>query len=200
MRCLLVGLGNPGIYYYWTRHNVGARLIRLLAQRFSVTLKRKLRFQGEYASIISDNIRAELFIPELYMNQNGLAVEKILRQLGISTDSLLVIHDDIDIKLGEGQIRWNGGNAGHNGLRNITAKTGTANYFRLRIGVGRPPNKDSTERYVLSRPPQQEEEMIDSFMNQSFPFLEEFIADPENFRRNKSHSQNIGGQGLNRIQ
>jgi PTH1 family peptidyl-tRNA hydrolase len=147
---LVAGLGNPGREYERTRHNVGWLVTDELAGRLGGSYRSK--FSGKLAEVRLDDLRLALLKPETYMNESGRSLGAALRFFKVSPGDLLVVHDDVDLEEGRLQARLGGGLAGHNGLRSIAQALGTADFLRLRIGVGRPGRGDPrpVADYVLS--------------------------------------------------
>ena len=147
---LVAGLGNPGRVYEQTRHNVGWLVADELARRYDGSFRSK--FSGQLAEVRADDRRLALLKPETYMNVSGQSVGAAARFFKVPLDSLLVVHDDVDLEPGRLQARLGGGLAGHNGLRSIAAALGSQDFLRLRIGVGRPGRGDRrpVADYVLS--------------------------------------------------
>jgi PTH1 family peptidyl-tRNA hydrolase len=145
---VLVGLGNPGSKYESNRHNVGFMAIDAIARRYGVTQWRK-RFHGFAAEIDIDRVRYLLLKPETYMNESGRAVGDATRFYKMSPADVIVFHDELDLEPGKVRAKFGGGNAGHNGLRSITAHIGN-DFQRVRIGIGRPGQRELVSPYVLS--------------------------------------------------
>jgi len=147
---LVAGLGNPGREYERTRHNVGWLVAEELARRHGGSFRSK--FSGQLAETRLDGLRLALLKPETYMNVSGQSVGAAVRFFKVAPESLLVVHDDVDLDPGRLQARLGGGLAGHNGLRSIASALGTQDFLRLRIGVGRPGRGDRrpVADYVLS--------------------------------------------------
>lgn len=146
---LIVGLGNPGIQYQWTRHNVGFIIIDNLAKALNLTNK-ETKFSGEFIKTKYQNQDIILLKPLTFMNLSGICVANFINFFKIKLEDVLIIHDEIDLDFGRIQFKNTGSAAGHNGLKDIFAKTNTNNFARLRIGVGRNPNF-STVNWVLSK-------------------------------------------------
>jgi PTH1 family peptidyl-tRNA hydrolase len=144
---LIVGLGNPGKTYARHRHNVGFMALERIAARHSLGPWRK-RYRGLVAEGLIGGRRVMLLMPQTYMNDSGQAVGEAQRYLKIPEGDIVVLHDEIDLAPGKLKIKVGGGNAGHNGLRSISAHVGNA-YARVRIGVGHPGSKDAVIGYVL---------------------------------------------------
>ena len=147
---LVAGLGNPGREYERTRHNIGWLVLDELARRHGGSFRSK--FSGRLGEIRLDGLRLALLEPETYMNESGHSIGPAARFFKAPSESVLVVHDDVDLEEGRLQARLGGGLAGHNGLRSIAQTLGTPEFLRLRIGVGRPGRGDrrSVADYVLS--------------------------------------------------
>lgn len=148
-RNLIVGLGNPGRKYDGTRHNIGFRTLRRLASRYRLSLSQS-KFDGVYTTGRIAGSDVLLLEPHTYMNKSGKSVQAACSFYGIAASDTVVLHDDIDLSAGQIKIKDGGGHGGHNGLRDIIAKTGDRDFTRIRLGVGRPEHGDVTN-YVLSR-------------------------------------------------
>ena len=148
---LIVGLGNPGEEYEHTRHNAGFDTVDKIAAEIGVRYWKNecgaLTGKGAYHDI--DVLLAK---PQSYMNTSGGPVKQLMNAYGVSPDSLVVIHDELDIDPGTIRVKFGGGHAGHNGLRSICDKLGTRDWFRVRCGIGRPPGRMPVADYVLSLP------------------------------------------------
>ena len=148
---LVAGLGNPGQEHAGDRHNVGWMVVEELARRHGAPRFRS-KFSGKLAETRVDERRVALLEPETYMNESGRSISAATRFFKVPLDRLLVVHDDVDLERGRLQARLGGGLAGHNGLRSIAQALGSAEFLRLRIGVGRPGRGDPRDvaDYVLS--------------------------------------------------
>jgi PTH1 family peptidyl-tRNA hydrolase len=147
---LVVGLGNPGRRHERDRHNVGFMVADELAHRHGGAFKGK--FSGRIAEIRVDGRRLALLEPDTYMNDSGRSVQPAAAFYKVPLDSLLVVHDEVDLDVGRLQARLGGGLAGHNGLRSIAGRLGSPDFLRLRVGVGRPGRGDPRDvaDFVLS--------------------------------------------------
>lgn len=144
----IIGLGNPGPEYAKTRHNIGFIAIDRLVKDLNIVFKAK--YQGLVAEghIAGEHL---LFLkPQTFMNLSGRSVRELVSFYKLSGEDLLVVHDDIDLPLGKIRLRNRGGAGGHNGIRSIIEELGTETFWRLKIGVNRPPEQWDTVRYVLS--------------------------------------------------
>lgn len=148
---LVVGLGNPGREYAHTRHNVGWMALDELARACSAEGFRK-KFSGEYAKGEVEGHAAVLLRPETYMNESGKSVQPAAAFFHAAPPSIVVLHDELDLPFGEVRVKVGGGHAGHNGLRSIVQHLGSADFVRVRIGIGRPPAgfRGEVADYVLS--------------------------------------------------
>ena len=145
---LIVGLGNPGARYAGNRHNIGFMAIEATAHRHGLPPWRR-RFQGVATEGPLGNDRAILLMPGTFMNESGRAVVEAAQFYKLGADDIVVLHDEIDLPAAKLRVKTGGGYAGHNGLRSITAHIGN-DYRRVRIGVGRPADKDEVHNHVLS--------------------------------------------------
>ena len=147
---LVVGLGNPGRKHARDRHNVGFMVVDELARRHGGSFRGK--FSGHIAEIRSDGHRLGLVKPDTYMNESGRSVQPAAAFYKAPLETLLVVHDEVDLAVGRLQARLGGGLAGHNGLRSIAGRLGSPEFLRLRVGVGRPGRGDPRDvaDFVLS--------------------------------------------------
>ena len=145
---LIVGLGNPGSRYAGTRHNVGFEVAELLAERWGLP-KGKDKFRGRFTEgrAFPGGPRVAILLPQTYMNDSGTSVGPARGSLGVDLDHVLVIHDEIDLPFGRIEARLGGGLAGHNGLKSLKRGLGSADFRRIRVGVGRP---DTTDPEIVS--------------------------------------------------
>jgi PTH1 family peptidyl-tRNA hydrolase len=157
---LLVGLGNPGTKYENTRHNAGFLAIDHIADKFFLD-KKSNKFESEvFSGEISGN-KITAIKPQTFMNLSGSSVQKFATFYKLQTNQIFVFHDEIDLKIGIHKIKFAGGHAGHNGLKDIDSKIGK-NYHRIRIGVGRPENPQfEISDYVLGKFSDAERKIID---------------------------------------
>ena len=172
---LVVGLGNPGREHARDRHNVGWMVTDELARRHGGSYRSK--FSGQLAELRLDDFRIALLKPETYMNVSGSSVAPAARFFKVPAESLLVVHDEVDLEPGRLQARAGGGLAGHNGLRSIAKTLGTQDFLRLRVGVGRPGRGDRrpVADYVLS--PFAPEDDGDAIVARSADAVESIVRD-----------------------
>lgn len=150
---MIVGLSNPKSQYHNTRHNIGSWYVYSLAEYFSKTLTEEKKFFGftTLISIKSNSIR--LLVPNIFMNTNGQSVFKMASFYNINLNEILIVHDDLELKPGISKFKYSYGHNGHNGLRSIlTFFNKKMNFYRFRIGIGRPENKNKISSFVLSTP------------------------------------------------
>ena len=176
-RFLVVGLGNPGKDYDGTRHNVGAAAVQALGIAQDSPLK-KLREQALTNEIFIGSERVILAFPQTFMNNSGQSVSVLMRKNGIKNpENLIVVHDEMDLPTGDLRIKSGGGLAGHNGLKSITAHLKTQDYLRIRIGVGKPANKNKGANYVLNRPNKVEQEELSIVIQETVDAIEAIISE-----------------------
>ena len=159
---LIVGLGNPGRQYENTRHNVGFLVLDSLASAYSAQWRNESKFEGLTSECNIDGVGFLLLKPQTYMNKSGSSVGKIARFYKISPEQIVVVHDELDFDVGVIKLKKNGGHAGHNGLRDIIANLGSGNFYRIRLGIGRPKPGCAVADYVLSCPSKIESEKLSS--------------------------------------
>lgn len=145
---LIVGLGNPGREYNNTKHNVGFDVVDSIANNLSIAFAENNKFRSQIAAGLISDQKIILCKPSTFMNLSGQAVQLTAHYYKISVSDIIVIHDDIDLPIGTVKIKTGGGNGGHNGLKSIDNCFGSE-YLRIRVGVGRPENKDEVADYVL---------------------------------------------------
>jgi PTH1 family peptidyl-tRNA hydrolase len=175
LELLVAGLGNPGREYERARHNAGWLVLDELARRHGGSWRSK--FSGSVAEIRLDGSKLALLKPETYMNESGRSVAAAARFFKVPAESLLVVHDDVDLEPGRLQARRGGGLAGHNGLRSLAQQLGSQDFLRLRIGVGRPGRGDPrpVADWVLS--PFAPEEDADALVARSADAVETMVRE-----------------------
>lgn len=173
---LLVGLGNPGPEYEATRHNAGFWWIDAVAARLSV----RLAADKASAGLVGRASRPEgpvwLLEPQTFMNASGRSVAALARFYKITPQEILVVHDELDLLPGQMRLKLGGSHAGHNGLRDIHAQLGSADYWRLRLGIGHPGVKAEVIHHVLRKPPAAEREAIEKAIESSVAQLDLLLA------------------------
>ena len=169
---LIVGLGNPGAEYENTRHNAGEWFVSAISSQAKVKWRHETKFQGLH-SIAHD---CHLLIPQTFMNLSGQSVKALSHFYKIPPQSILVAHDEIDLPVGVVRLKYDGGDGGHNGLKDIIRHLGTRQFYRLRIGVGRPENSQDVVDYVLHPPKKAERQQIDQALEKVYPLLPTILA------------------------
>ncbi len=162
---LIVGLGNPGAEYAETRHNAGFWFCERLAHDIGIRLGREPRFHGHAGQDRAANIW--LLQPQTFMNRSGQSVRALIQFYHIEPAEMLVVHDELDLPPGRLQLRFGGGLGGHNGLKDITAQLGTQDYWRLRVGIGHPGDRNEVVNYVLKPPRKEEQAEIDAALDRA---------------------------------
>ena len=160
---VIVGLGNPGKKYDRNRHNVGFKAIDLIAKKNNFGPWRR-KFQSKISEGLIKSNKILLVKPETYMNNSGFAIKELFLFFKLNSDDLVVIHDDLDLKVGKIKAKVGGGHAGHNGLRSIDQQISTE-YLRLRIGIDRPVYKSQVANYVLSNFSEKDKYTIDNVID-----------------------------------
>lgn len=163
---LIVGLANPGSEYAQTRHNAGAWYVDLLAERYNQPLKEEAKFFGYTARLNIGGQDVRLLVPTTFMNLSGKSVLAMANFFRITPEEILVAHDELDLPPGIAKLKLGGSNGGHNGLKDIANKLGNnPQFYRLRIGIGHPGDKNKVTGFVLGKPPANEQKMIDDAIN-----------------------------------
>lgn len=157
---VIVGLGNPGLQYQWTRHNAGFLFLDRLTHIENISITKKT-FSGISGEWYYNNVRTTLLKPETFMNLSGRSVVQALQFYKLPISNLLVVHDEIDLPYGVVRLKQGGGHGGHNGLRSIMELLGKGDFIRLRIGVGRPIHGDTVNHVLGIIQPEQMEHLSD---------------------------------------
>jgi peptidyl-tRNA hydrolase, PTH1 family len=164
---LIVGLGNPGTEYEDTRHNAGFWWVDAAARNLGTALVRERAYHGLVARVNRHEGPLWLLQPQTFMNLSGKSVAALARFFKIAPAEMLVVHDEIDLLPGQMKIKLGGGVAGHNGLKDILAQLGSADFWRLRIGVGHPGVKSEVVDWVLRKPSAEDRQAIDDCVTRS---------------------------------
>jgi PTH1 family peptidyl-tRNA hydrolase len=159
---LIAGLGNPGREHERDRHNVGFWLLDRLSDAQGVSLRKDAKHHARIARIAAPSGDVWLCEPQTYMNLSGRSVAGLARFYKIAPEEILVVHDELDFPPGTARMKLGGGVAGHNGLKDIQAQLGTQGFWRLRIGIGHPGDRDVVADYVLNAPAPGERELIEA--------------------------------------
>jgi PTH1 family peptidyl-tRNA hydrolase len=162
---LVVGLGNPGAEYAETRHNAGFWLCTQLAADLGASFNFEARFHGFVAHARDAGLT--LLLPQTYMNRSGQAVGALARFYRIAPDEILVVHDELDLPPGQARLKFGGGLGGHNGLKDTTAHLNTQDFWRLRLGIGHPGDRNEVVNYVLKPPRKEERPLIEEAIDRA---------------------------------
>jgi PTH1 family peptidyl-tRNA hydrolase len=173
---LLVGLGNPGPEYEATRHNAGFWWLDAVARKLGSSLSPQRSYFGLAAKASTAHGPVWLLQPMTYMNLSGKSVAALARFFKIEPREILVAHDELDLLPGQVKIKFGGGHAGHNGLRDIHAQLGSADYWRLRLGIGHPGVKAEVVDYVLRKPAPEQRELIEQTIARTIDALDLLLA------------------------
>ena len=175
---LIAGLGNPGDEYALTRHNAGLEFINLLCDNYALTLKKENQINGHFAEYETESYKLILVTPSTYMNESGLCVSKTKKFFNLSTEQILIAHDELDLPNSEIKLKESGGHGGHNGLRNIIDHLqGDRSFKRLRIGIGKPEKDKDVTSYVLKKASVEEREKLMSNLINYLDLGEKIIQD-----------------------
>jgi PTH1 family peptidyl-tRNA hydrolase len=183
---LVVGLGNPGKEYERTRHNAGFWLVEKYAQASGFALRKDPKFK---ALVGKDAGGVWFLLPQSFMNLSGQPVQMLAGFFKIKPAEVLVVHDELDFEPGSARLKQGGGIAGHNGLKDISQRLASHDYWRLRIGVGKPPAGTEGGDYVLQKPPAEERAAIDAAIDKSLQLLPQIIAGDMQSAMNKLHTE-----------
>lgn len=179
MRWLVVGLGNPGTEYESTRHNVGAMVVAKIATSAGVKFSSH-KSQSQIAEIkrgVGVDVPTLLLArPHSYMNESGRAVAGLSQYFDIPADRVIALHDELDIPFSAIRVKFGGGDNGHNGLKSITQSLGTANYYRIRLGIGRPPGQQDPGDFVLKQFSSTEKKELDLFLARAEDAIDSLIS------------------------
>ncbi len=179
MDLVVAGLGNPGAQYQDSRHNIGFDLVDEFARHCGGVLW-KAKWQGLGCSVCRQRLKLFFLKPQTFMNRSGESVARYCRFFALPPEKLLVIHDDLDMPVARIKLVRGGGNGGHNGIRSLVSSLGTNEFFRLKIGIGRPGQGDvhadfPVERYVLGRFTRQDREKLMARRDALIAGFDEFI-------------------------
>jgi len=184
---LVVGLGNPGKEHERTRHNAGFWLVERLATSTGVNLRKDPKFKALVGR--HDAGAAWLLLPQSYMNLSGQPVQMLAGFFKIKPEEILVVHDELDFPPGTARLKQGGGIAGHNGLKDISQRLGTHEYWRLRLGVGKPPPGTEGGDYVLQKPPAEERAAVDAAIDNALGVMPQIFSGDLQGAMQKLHTQ-----------
>lgn len=188
--CLIVGLGNPGLGYKNTRHNIGFRVIDQLAGDMGVSLTKR-RFHSRNILTRYQNKKMILLCPETFMNLSGKSVKECADYYDLEYGKILVVHDDLDLSFGRLKVVRNGGAGGHKGVQSIIRYMSTMQFPRLRMGIGRPRHGEYVENYVLSSFYTDEKEILENIIFLAVQACKLFISEGVEPAMNQINCQNL---------
>ena len=187
---LIAGLANPGKEYAKSRHNAGAWLLEALLKRESLsTLKTETRFHGFVSSWSLASGKCWLFVPSTYMNDSGRAIGALAKFYRIPPKSILIVHDDLDLLPGVCRFKQGGGEGGHNGLKDIVQHLQSKEFWRLRLGIGHPGQRDRVHDYVLSAPSITDRQKIEASIDRALDTLLTFAQGNQQQALQTLHTQ-----------
>ncbi|WP_026374626.1 aminoacyl-tRNA hydrolase [Aestuariibacter salexigens] len=185
---LIVGLGNPGPEYQYTRHNAGAWFVQALADTYRCPLKLESKFFGYTGRVQIANQDVRLLIPTTFMNRSGQSVSALASFYKITPEQILVAYDELDLPPGVAKFKQ-GGSASQNGIRDIVSKlANNKNFLRLRIGIGHPGHKSKVTGYVLGKAPQNEQQQMDEAIDEALRCTELLIKEDLVKAMNRLHA------------
>ena len=188
---LVVGLGNPGKEYERTRHNAGFWLVERFASANGIALRKDPKFQalvGRVAGVDAAS-PAWLLMPQSFMNASGRPVQMLAGFFRIKPEEILVVHDELDFPPGVAKMKQGGGIAGHNGLKDISQRIASHDYWRLRIGVGKPPAGSEGADYVLQKPSAEDREAINAAIDKALAILPQCLSGDMQTAMHKFHTE-----------
>ncbi len=185
---LIAGLGNPGDKYKNNRHNIGFQIINTYLTYFSQN-KFVDKFDSEYTSINFRENKLHLLKPKTFMNESGKAINKCISFFKIPLENLIVIYDEMDLSTGNVRIKFGGGSAGHNGVKSIISCLGSEKFTRIRIGIGKPINKEKINSYVLSNFSNNELNLFNEIKTNIKYIIEDIVLEGLPFAMNKFNSK-----------
>ena len=185
---LIVGLGNPGAKYSATRHNAGFWFVDEIARQAGVLFRIESKFYGEVCRVSLQHQNVWLLKPTTFMNGSGRSVAALARFYKIPVEAILVVHDELDLPTGTARWKFAGGHGGHNGLRDIMAHL-SKDYWRLRLGIDHPNNRNKVVDYVLSNPSREESIAISFSINAANDSLTLMLKGDSQRAMNQLHSQ-----------
>ena len=173
---LIVGLGNPGRDYEETRHNAGFWCVERIAAMHGGRFHPEPKFFGELCRVCIHGQDLRLLKPTTFMNHSGRSLGAVARYFNIPPAHILLAYDELDLPPGQVRLKFGGGHAGHNGMRDSIRALGSRDFWRLRLGIGHPGQKEQVVGYVLSRPSRADREAIEHSYDQSLAVLNEIVT------------------------
>jgi PTH1 family peptidyl-tRNA hydrolase len=187
---LFVGLGNPDKKLLVTRHNIGFWFLDSLSKKLNRDFVYSKKFDSDIFINEYNNQEFTMMKPMSYINNSGVPIKKFIKNKNIKPDNILVIYDDIDLAVGKIRLKNGGGSGGHKGLNSIVEQLGSKNFWRLRIGIGKPEDKNKTVEYVLGKPSKRDKEIIMDSINFSLDEINNFFDGESSKLMNKLNRGN----------
>ncbi len=186
---IIAGLGNPGNEYEKTRHNAGFWFIDQLIHHYNLTLKKESRFSADIAKLSTASGNIWLIKPMNFMNRSGQSIAQLSRFYKIPAEQILVVHDELDLSPGTVKLKKGGGHGGHNGLRDTISQLGSKDFYRLRLGIGHPGNKEQVVGFVLGKTPESEKTLIEGAIDKSIDSIELILQGDMQKAMNQLHAK-----------
>ncbi|MGI9667203.1 MAG: aminoacyl-tRNA hydrolase [Acidimicrobiia bacterium] len=187
----MAGLRNPGSTYDGTRHNIGAVAVERFVSSHDGSWKRARQgIRAEVAELNLRGVRTVAVLPTTSMNESGQAIAPLVRYYGVDLDRILILHDDIDVPFAKLKVQWSRGHAGNNGVRSTIGSLGSGDFWRLKIGVGRPHGKTDPADFVLSRFAKSEREDIGVTVYRAADVVDQFVTEGGENARQYAGEQN----------
>ena len=186
----IFGLGNPGVHYQWSRHNVGFQVVDRLAEKYHILICTK-RFKTLYGKGRIDSQEVLLVKPMTFMNLSGEAVRKAVNFFHLSMEDLIVVHDDLDLPFGRLRFKRRGGDGGHQGIRSLIMALNGNTFLRLKVGIGRPPKDVDPAEYVLESFPEIQQCDLDRILSQAAESLRVMLLEGIEAAMNRCQKKSI---------
>ena len=187
---LIVGLGNPEKKYLSTRHNVGFWVLDSLAEKLTKTFSQQKKYESELFEYEFDSKLFHMMKPLSYINNSGIPIRKFIKNKNIEAENILIIYDDLDLGVGKIRLKQGGGSGGHNGLNSIIEQIGSKNFWRLRIGIGKPNDKNNVIDYVLGKPSLDDKNLIHQSIEIMLSEIDAFFNGESTKLMNKLNGEN----------
>jgi PTH1 family peptidyl-tRNA hydrolase len=187
---LIVGLGNPEKKYLSTRHNVGFWVLDSLAEKLTKTFSQQKKYESELFEYEFDSKLFHMMKPLSYINNSGIPIRKFIKNKNIEAENILIIYDDLDLGVGKIRLKQGGGSGGHNGLNSIIEQIGSKNFWRLRIGIGKPNDKNNVIDYVLGKPSLDDKNLIHQSIEIMLSEIDAFFNGESTKLMNKLNREN----------
>ena len=172
---LIVGLGNPGLKFVDSRHNIGFKILDFLAQKKEVKFRKMIFNSAKVVNYKFDNFYVKLIKPQSFMNNSGDVIMKLMKRYGVDVDDLLIVYDDVDLAFGKLRIRKKGSAGSHNGIKSIINSVKSENFCRIRFGIGPKPHDVSMNEHVLGRFNFEEELIIENVLENVVDAVESIV-------------------------